>query len=125
MMLVFGGLTGKCIFETDDSKPYLSLFASGLRGLGLDRNGQEKFRQELRNQLGDDFQSWDQDTDEEWLLSKNLPDVSGQTIRQALLGREAFVNFVTTQLERVLPLADVADAALRSSKATASSEAEA
>jgi hypothetical protein len=125
MVLVFGGLTGKVIFETDGSKPYVSLYATGLKALGLDRASQERFRQELKNQLGDEFRKWDQDVDDEWLLTQYLPDVEGQTIRQALLGREAFIEFVTTQLERVIPLADVADAALRNSKTTSGSNAEA
>ena len=105
---------GTVYLETDDSS-HMSLFASGLKGLGLDVRGR-KFRQELRKQLGDDFRNWEQDTDDEWLSVEEHPGPR----RPKRFGRRswtrAFVALVTTQLERVVPLADVADAALRSAK---------
>jgi hypothetical protein len=112
-MLVFGGLTAKCIFEIDGTKPYASVYIPRLRSLGLDRAGWERLRDQLKGRLGADFDGWDQDTDEEWLLNRYL-EIDGNTMRRALLSRDALVDFVTGQFQRLIPLADTVDESLKS-----------
>src|SRR4051812_12900240 len=122
MALVFGGLTAKCILELDQSKAFASVWAPGLKSLGIDRAGRERLREELKRNLGAEFTSWDQDTDDEWLLNKYL-EIDGETMRRALLGRDAFVDFVTAQLERLIPLAEVLDAAIQTVRGGADGQA--
>jgi hypothetical protein len=70
-------------------------------------------RDQLKGRLGADFDGWDQDTDEEWLLNRYL-EIDGNTMRRALLSRDALVDFVTGQFQRLIPLADTVDESLKS-----------